>query len=100
MISVTPELARHSTAAKTIPADQTDGVFVVKVQPNTPASESGFQEGDVVVKIDKDVIHDSSDLFSKLKAGKQIDVEVRRGDKERKVLKVTPMPLSTRTERA
>lgn len=70
--------------------DEEDGVEVVHLYPGSPAEQAGLKLGDRLLVIDgtwSDSIEDCYRAVSQVKAGRTIEVKVRRDGKE-KVLKV------------
>jgi serine protease Do len=70
--------------AKTLGAEK--GALVSGVQPGTPASKSGIEEGDVIVEVDDRPIADAGDLISAVSAhkpGEKVDVDVLRDGRSR-----------------
>lgn len=68
------------------------GVLIVKVMPNSPASEAGLRAGDILKKVGNQPITDSTDVQEIVEAsqiGANLEVEVKR-DQELKVIQVSP----------
>jgi S1-C subfamily serine protease len=65
------------------------GVFVAHVHPKSPAERAGFKQGDVIMKMNQQEIHDASDMYAVMVTGRQLLVEVQREGKSVE-LKVTP----------
>ena len=62
----------------------TDGVFVAEVLPEGPAEAAGLRPGDVLLSLDDKHLSSVTDLLvvlSGMKAGQEIDVQVRRNGK-------------------
>ncbi|KAH9251531.1 hypothetical protein BASA81_010562 [Batrachochytrium salamandrivorans] len=93
VVTVTPELVKHSRLAQAVPKGQEDGVLVVQVQKQSPCDRAGVRPGDVIVRVNSSPIKDASDLFSMLKVGQTFEVEFRRGEENRVVVKLTPEAL-------
>ena len=73
--NLTPELAEQ------LGVDESDGVVVTEVQPGGPADEAGLQRGDVIVEINRNEIHNMTDLQTHLQsAQKSVLMLIRRGD--------------------
>lgn len=69
----------------TIPdyAEQTDGMRISGVSPNSPAEKAGLQEGDVLIKfgrVEIKNIYDYTYALGQYKPGDEVEVTVRRGD--------------------
>ncbi|WP_069791473.1 HhoA/HhoB/HtrA family serine endopeptidase [Cyanobacterium sp. IPPAS B-1200] len=86
MVNVTPDLARENNenpnSAFMIP--EVEGILVVQVLSNTPASEAGIRRGDVVVKVNNSPIGDAAELqnlVEKTGVDKNIRFSVVRGDR-------------------
>ncbi|MGY6528374.1 MAG: HhoA/HhoB/HtrA family serine endopeptidase [Cyanobacterium sp.] len=86
MVNVTPDLARENNdnpnSAFMIP--EVEGILVVQVLSNTPASEAGIRRGDVVVKVNNRPISDAGELqtlVEKTGVDKNIRFSVLRGDR-------------------
>lgn len=74
--------------AKGLNVRQGSGAYISEVVPNSPASKSGLQDGDIIVEYDGDRMTKSADLFNKVattKVGKQVVVKYLRNGRERSV---------------
>jgi S1-C subfamily serine protease len=68
--------------------NQKEGIVVADTVPGSPAERVGLQQGDVIVAVDKQQLHDESDLarlLSKHKPGDQVTLSVVRNNKTRDV---------------
>jgi S1-C subfamily serine protease len=76
--------------------DGVTGVQIVGVVPTGPAAKGGLQAGDVIIKVDQQVVKDSRDLLTYLNnkgVGTTVAVTVRRGNGTRVVqVKLDSMP--------
>ena len=76
----------NSEIAKKLNVNQTEGVYVYEIDPDTGAEKSGMQVGDIIYKMDNIKINTMADLMGYLKTkrpGDKISVDVwRDGDKE------------------
>jgi hypothetical protein len=73
-------------------ADQTDGLKLDGVRPDSPAERAGLRAGDVVVKlggVDVKNVYDYTYALEELKAGVEIEMVVRRDSKLMTVM-ITP----------
>lgn len=87
--NVTPELAPE------FDLKNDNGAIVSEVEPNGPAHEAGFKDGDVILKFNGQAVTDSSDLqlaVAETKPDSKVPVEIMRNGHE-KVLDVTIQPL-------
>ena len=60
------------------------GILVVNVQPKSPADEGGLKAGDVILKIDDQLVNDITDLRKKLEqydAGDLVTLSIERSEK-------------------
>ncbi|MGI8898998.1 MAG: M20/M25/M40 family metallo-hydrolase [Pyrinomonadaceae bacterium] len=78
----------------TIPnyADSSDGLLLDGVRDDSPAAQAGLKAGDRIVKMaGRDVhnVYDYTAALGEMKAGREYEVEIRRGS-ERLKLKLTP----------
>jgi S1-C subfamily serine protease len=82
-LGISSQLVELPTAQR--PDDtQEYGLLIVKVDENSPAQQGGILLGDILVKLDGHVVHDSEDLQVVLagdRAGKTVSIEVIRGNK-------------------
>lgn len=83
--TLTPEMAKRNNddpnAGIQIP--EVEGVLVMRVMPNTPASEAGLRRGDVITAIDGGAIKTADQLQSKVdraKVDQTLRVTIRRGN--------------------
>jgi serine protease Do len=67
---VTPELA------KAFRLDDTKGTLITGVMPGTPAEKAGIQKGDVVLRLNGEVVESSNDLRNEI-ANARADAEVQ-----------------------
>ncbi len=62
--------------------NQRQGVLVVDVQDETPAKSAGVKSGDVILEVDKQVIHSPGELqriIGSKKVGSTVDIKILRG---------------------
>ena len=69
-----------------------EGVILMKVWPNSPASDAGLQVYDIIVKIDGTPITSASQVYDMVKNGKPLSIEVIRGQEKHEIT-VTPKPI-------
>jgi len=63
--------------------DPETGVVIVSVEPDGPAAEAGIVRGDILQKIDGEVVEDTGELVSALseqQPGDQVQLSVLHGD--------------------
>lgn len=84
----------YQEEALKLPRDVNYGVALRQVVPNSPASQAGLQELDVIVEMDGETIHDVIDLrkhlYQETKIGDQMEVKYYREGK----LKTTTITLA------
>ena len=72
------------------------GAIVSQVEPNGPAQQAGFKDGDVIVKFNSDQITDSRQLqldVAATKPGSEVPVQIlRNGDEKTLEVTIKPMP--------
>ncbi|QGJ69347.1 Periplasmic serine proteinase Do [Planctomycetales bacterium 10988] len=64
------------------------GLVVGRLDPESPASQAGLEEGDVIVSLDGDPVVRILELEQKtleMAAGQKIELEVKRGDQEKQL---------------
>ena len=74
------------------------GALVVGIEKSGPADQGGLEVGDVVLKYNKQIVHDSTDmrrLVASTKPGESVEVEVWRKGRSR-VMRVVADALQTR----
>ena len=62
------------------------GILVVKVEKNGPASQAGIQEGDIILKINGTEVNSVADLraiLDKIAIGSKLTIEISRGGQPR-----------------
>src|SRR5580692_7735326 len=70
--------------AKSFNFNQSGGVLIGDVSPNTPASNAGLKKGDVVVKLNGQAVSESNDLrntISQMAPGTQVKLDIWRDGK-------------------
>lgn len=73
--------------------DETEGVNVVAVWPESPAAQAGLQKGDRLLLLDGSWTESTEDTWraaSQVSPGRAIELRIRRGEKEM-LLKLRPM---------
>lgn len=82
----------NDNLAKTLGLDDNAGVVITRIEPNSPASEAGLQQSDVILEIDRNRILSLRDYIShtsELKADDDILMLIRRAEGTRfMVLKI------------
>jgi len=71
--------------AKYYHLNNTKGVIVTKVYPNTPAEKGGIEVGDIIVEVEGFRINNENSMFSvfhEFRSGQTISVKIIRDDKE------------------
>ena len=78
----------HQNKAKTLNFENTNGVYITNVIPNTTAQKNEFKPFDYIYQIDNQAFksaHDFSNLMDKYKAGEEATIYfIRNGQKEMK----------------
>jgi M6 family metalloprotease-like protein len=72
-------------AQVTDPKDGDEGIFVESVTPNTPAAAAGIQNGDIIYKMEGNVLRRARELFDTLaekRPGDALKLTLRRGAEE------------------
>ena len=83
---ITPELAAHFGGSFE------GGALVNAVIPGGPADKAGLEAGDVITAIDDEKIQEARDLLRAVLrrgVGERLNLEVRRGDKDKRIALVT-----------
>ncbi|RTR25566.1 PDZ domain-containing protein [Robertmurraya yapensis] len=87
----------YQKEALKLPEDVTNGVAVMRVEPNSPASQAGLKELDVIVELDGEKINDTIELrkhlYTKKNVGESLQVKFYREGK----LQETTMKLAGNT---
>ncbi|HEX9984837.1 MAG TPA: trypsin-like peptidase domain-containing protein [Thermoanaerobaculia bacterium] len=79
---ITPQIAQQFD----LPVQE--GVILLRVEPNSPASRAGLAQADILVRVGAEAIEDSGDLFRVLRGfrpGQQITVDIIRGTRRQTV---------------
>lgn len=64
--------AYYQREALKLPEDVTNGVAIMRVEPNSPAAQAGLKELDVIVEMDGEIINDTISLRKHLYTEKEI----------------------------
>lgn len=90
MVSLDPEVKEriNSDPNSGFIVDADQGVLVVRVVPNSPAAQAGLRGGDVIDKINGQIIRDATEvqqLVEKTGVGNQLQLELRRNGQTQNV---------------
>ncbi|MEA5628019.1 HhoA/HhoB/HtrA family serine endopeptidase [Nostoc sp. UHCC 0251] len=85
MLTLTPELAKQNNNDPNSPIQipEINGVFVMRVVPNSPAASAGIRRGDVILQIDGKPITSAEQLQNLVedsRLGQVLQVKVQRGN--------------------
>lgn len=86
MVEITPELQEQINSNPNSPINviPNQGVLIVRVVRNSPAAKSGLRAGDVLQKVNGQVVTDSNNvqkLVEETEVGKTLQIEVNRNGK-------------------
>ncbi|MEH2171730.1 HhoA/HhoB/HtrA family serine endopeptidase [Nostoc sp.] len=86
MLTLTPDLAKQNNTDPNSPIQipEINGVFVMRVVPNSPAASAGIRRGDVILQIDGKAITSAEQLQNVVedsRLGQVLQVKVQRGSK-------------------
>ncbi|MDB9445647.1 HhoA/HhoB/HtrA family serine endopeptidase [Anabaena sp. CS-542/02] len=85
MITLTPQLARQNNLDPNSPIQipEVNGVFVMRVIPDSPAAIAGIRRGDVIVQVDRESVTSADNLQNLVensRLGQVLQVKVQRGN--------------------
>jgi len=85
MLTLTPELAKENNTDPNSPIQipEINGVFVMRVVPNSPAASAGIRRGDVILQIDGKAITSAEQLQNLVedsRLGQVLQVKIQRGN--------------------
>ncbi|MEA5600887.1 HhoA/HhoB/HtrA family serine endopeptidase [Nostoc sp. UHCC 0252] len=85
MLTLTPELARQNNTDPNSPIQipEINGVFVMRVVPNSPAASAGVRRGDIILQVDGKAITSAEQLQNIVedsRLGQVLQVKVQRGN--------------------
>ncbi|MEH2411879.1 HhoA/HhoB/HtrA family serine endopeptidase [Nostoc sp.] len=85
MLTLTPDLAKENNIDPNSPIQipEINGVFVMRVVPNSPAASAGIRRGDVILQIDGKAITSAEQLQNFVedsRLGQVLQVKVQRGN--------------------
>ncbi|MBH8573195.1 trypsin-like peptidase domain-containing protein [Nostocaceae cyanobacterium CENA369] len=83
MVGLTPQLKQslNSDPNSGLSVSEDKGVLVVKVMPNSPAAKAGVRAGDVIAKLNGEVVTDASGVqraVENSQVGSELRIELRR----------------------
>ncbi|MEH1812245.1 MAG: HhoA/HhoB/HtrA family serine endopeptidase [Nostoc sp.] len=86
MLTLTPDLAKQNNTDPNSPIQipEINGVFVMRVVPNSPAASAGIRRGDVILQVDGKAITSAEQLQNIVedsRLGQVLQVKVQRGNK-------------------
>ncbi|MEH1828958.1 MAG: HhoA/HhoB/HtrA family serine endopeptidase [Nostoc sp.] len=85
MLTLTPDLAKQNNTDPNSPIQipEINGVFVMRVVPNSPAASAGIRRGDVILQVDGKAITSAEQLQNVVedsRLGQILQVKVQRGN--------------------
>jgi Do/DeqQ family serine protease len=85
MLTLTPDLAKQNNTDPNSPIQipEINGVFVMRVVPNSPAASAGIRRGDVILQVDGKAITSAEQLQNFVedsRLGQVLQVKVQRGN--------------------
>ncbi|MEH2348806.1 MAG: HhoA/HhoB/HtrA family serine endopeptidase [Nostoc sp.] len=85
MLTLTPDLAKQNNIDPNSPIQipEINGVFVMRVVPNSPAASAGIRRGDVILQVDGKAITSAEQLQNLVedsRLGQVLQVKVQRGN--------------------
>ncbi|MBD2526977.1 HhoA/HhoB/HtrA family serine endopeptidase [Nostoc sp. FACHB-133] len=85
MLTLTPALAKQNNTDPNSPIQipEINGVFVMRVVPNSPAASAGIRRGDVILQVDGKAITSAEQLQNVVedsRLGQVLQVKVQRGN--------------------
>jgi S1-C subfamily serine protease len=97
MLTLTPEIAQqfNENTNSSIVVPKINGVLVVQVVPDSPATKGGLRRGDVITAIEETEIKTAEELqklVEKSRIGQPLSITVRRGEQTQQ-LSVRPQQL-------
>ncbi|XFA72140.1 trypsin-like peptidase domain-containing protein [Thermosynechococcaceae cyanobacterium Okahandja] len=103
MTSLTPEVQQrlNSTPNSPVRVQESSGVLIFQVLPNSPAARSGLQAGDVIKRINGQTIAKADQVQQMVEntgIGRTMDLEIRRNGQTLTVA-VQPAPLPAQASR-
>ncbi len=99
MMTLTPELTEQLNRRTGFRIDDSEGVLIAQVVPNSPADRAGLREGDIITKIEGKSVKEAGDLQKSVQnsqVGGNLQLELRR---DRQDIKVTVKPGAFPTQR-
>ncbi|NEP56435.1 MAG: PDZ domain-containing protein [Symploca sp. SIO2G7] len=92
MMALTPELKEQLNRRADFRIEDSEGVLIAQVEPNSPADRAGLQEGDLITKIEGKPIKEVGELQKSVQnsqVGGNLQLELRR-DRQDIQITVTP----------
>jgi Do/DeqQ family serine protease len=80
--------ALNAQLAEAFGVDRKDGVVVLDVEADSPASKAGLKQGDIIVRVDEKTIRRVADFHSRtavIFVGDEVEMEILRDGRTRKV---------------
>ncbi|NER97002.1 MAG: PDZ domain-containing protein [Symploca sp. SIO1B1] len=92
MVTLTPELQEQLNRRTDFRVEDSEGVLIAQVVPNSPADRAGIQEGDLITKVEGKAITEVSELQQSVQnsqVGGNLQLELRR---DRQDIQITVQP--------
>jgi S1-C subfamily serine protease len=86
MVTLTPELKQELVSQKNLPFKITaeEGVLIVQIAKNSPASQAGLKPGDIILKVGGTKVATATDVQEQVelsRIGQTLQLEINRQQK-------------------
>ena len=89
MLAITPQIIDELRYRINLPHDVTHGIVVYQVVQDSPADNAGIRPGDIITRINGNLIYNCSEITAMLEAEGDLKVNLRRGTQH---IQVSVMP--------
>jgi S1-C subfamily serine protease len=98
MVALTPQIKESINERSNLNVQEEEGILIVEVMDNSPATQAGLRPGDVIVSVGGQPIESAAEVQQRVEAvgvGNELQLQIRRGGRDQAIA-IRPEAMPTR----